>query len=362
MPLAELGPEPEIADYYIGLRKFVRRTAKGFFDCCFLHGKAGLGKSFQVEAELERLGFMLNEEKKLSEEKNKRHFIIFSGEMSHAYLYRYLYEHNGKVVVFRDMEKRLNCLDSINIFRAATETHGPRKVRKANYSKHQKDLPESFCCKSRFIFEMNSLNFKWKLKEEIESLIDSRGNYKNIMFSRDDIERIMRLIAKTKIEKEITEFLLSNFQFVGWNRFDLRTQNKAFKIYKCAKSEGTDWKIELQEYLESETRIRQQLYPYIGSNKIKSIDLKRLLVKAKIDNCYTMRTADRRIRDYVLLQELFIAELGETSDEEEIEGYMNAHRKYSLCLDPPMARLSDTNDTETSAPQQEIAIIQELAT
>ena len=333
----------DILKYYSRLRKSVELTAKGYFNSSFLHGKAGLGKSYQVTTRLNELGFTLNNDKSLGIEKNKKHYVIFSGDMSLAYLYRFLYEHNGKTIIFRDMVKLINAMRTIDIFKAVTETHGKKFVQKALYSKAQEDLPNGFVSESRFIFEMNSLHFRNDLKEDVEALL-SRGDYVSTVFSFEEISGIMKQIAKTTEQKEITEYLTKNYNFVGWNNFNLRVQNKAFNIHKYAQDEGKDWKEELTAFLKSETtETRRQLYTYMGEKAVKSNELKRLLVTTHTDNCHNLRTADRRIREYVLMRELFI--VGFVSDDEEaLENYMSNHRKYYISLNPVPATISDTND------------------
>lgn len=329
-------------DSYKPIRKVVRRTAQKYFSCCFIHGKPGLGKSVQVEEELKSLGFKLNDEKLLPVKENEFHYIIFSGDMSPAYVYRFLYEHNGKVIIFRDMVRLVSNLRSIDILRAATETHGLRKVEKANYSRLQKDLPDSFIIASRFIFELNTLHFYGRLRDEMESLVKSRGVYHNILLSFEEVAQIMRQIAQTKSQKAVTEFLIKNYRIAGWNRFDLRTQAKAFQIYKSAIKDGLNWQDEIKEDLEAvASEARQSLFPYIGSKAIRSSELKKIMVQARIGNCHTLRSADRRIRDYVLMQELFIPGKA-MATEEELEDYINSHRNYYLSLDP--VELGDTGD------------------
>jgi len=343
----------ELKSYYRCLRKNVRRVANGFFNCCFIHGKPGIGKSVQVEEELKEKGFRHCKKEGRSIEENKKSYVVFCGAISSAFLYRYLYEHNGKVIIFRDMEKKLNSIDAVNIFRSATDSAEPRTIQKATYSRNDSDLPRSYKFVGKIIFEMNSLSFRRDLKEEIESLIFSRGNYRHIMFCREEIESIMRIIAKTQEEKEVTEFLIMNFNSVGWNRFDLRTQKESFQIYKDAIAEGEDWKKELLDELKASTsRVRQLLYPHIGQKIITSYGLKKFMLRNNIDNCYSIRTADRRIKDYIIMQELFILDLAETADEEKIEQYLNTHRKYSLTLDP-IRKLDDTSDIKI--PQTEIS-------
>ena len=323
----------DISKHYDRLRKSIKMTAQGYFNGLFIQGKAGIGKSYQDIATLNEIGFELEQGKNLSIEMNKEKYIIFSGDMSLAYLYRFLYEHNGKVIVFRDLTKLVSAIRSIDILKAVMETHSSRLVQKALYSKEQDDIPDSFICESHFIFEMNSLSFNNILKEDINALI-SRGDYVSLVFSFDEIKDIMRHIAKTDIEKAITKYLIDNYEFVGWNQFNLRTQQKAFKIYQYSIDNNLNWKDELQQFLKSEmSEIRKELYGYVGDRALRSSELKKIMVQAHISNCWNLRTADRRIREYILMRELYVVGFV-CNDDDELEGYINSHKNYAVSLNP----------------------------
>lgn len=314
-----------IAQHYTRLRRAIELVAKGYFNSGYIHSKAGLGKSYQTTAILNELNV---------------NYVIFAGDISEAYLYRFLYENNGKIIIFRDLVKLITNLRSIDILKAVTETHGKRIVRKANYSKFQDDLPSYFECNSRFLFEFNNLHFNG-LKDDIEALF-SRGDYVSLVFSLEDLNDIMLQICKDNDEKEITNYLLSNYNFIGMNTLNLRTQNKAFQIYKYAKENNKEWKSELDIFLKSEmTPTRKILYSLIGNKVIKTRELKSLLIKAQIDGISHLRTADRRIQDWLILEELNIVGL-DNPTEECIDNYVATHRNFAVCINP--TKLSDTND------------------
>jgi hypothetical protein len=311
--------DKDITKHYENLRNSIERLVKGYINCVFVNGRAGTGKSYQVLAKLNEMGLEPNKD-----------YIEFSGEMSSAYVYRFLYENNGKILIFRDLINLLTNLRSLELLKTATETREPRIVRKGNYSKETEDLPDYFECKSKFIFEFNSLRYDG-LKEDIEALL-SRGDYIVLNLSFDEIADIMLKIAKEDWQKEVTIFLLQNYKFVGLNALNLRTQQKAFGIYKWCQETGRDWKQEVEKYLASEmSPIRRTLYTYIGDKIVKSSELKKILVLAHIDGVNSMRSADRRIRDWILMNELYI--VGFVSyDEEELEDFLNSHRNYYVSL------------------------------
>ena len=330
--------EETIKPYYERLRRTIELVAKGCINSAFIQGKAGNGKSFQITTTLTELG--------LKEEKD---YVTFQGDISEAYLYRFLYNNNGKIIIMRDLAKLLMIPRSIDILKAVTETTGKRIVMKANYSKKQEDLVDLFEFTGSFIFEFNNLHFNG-MKEDIEALF-SRGEYYHMVFSVREITDIMRKIAKTEEEKEITEFLIENYHYTGINNLNLRTQQIAFKKVEYAKKEKREWKAELKMFLQSEmTTTRRGLYQLIGNMEVSTTELKKLLIKSGLDGVTHLRSADRRVREWILLNELYIiGHLVDTNTDEgieELEKFMNDHRNYFVSLNPKeRLRLDDTGDS-----------------
>ncbi len=334
----------EITQYYENLRNSVERLVKGYVNSVFICGRAGTGKTFQTIAKLNEMGLKPNKD-----------YVEFSGEMSSAFVYRFLCENNDKILIFRDLINLITTMRSLELLKTATETKEPRVIRKGNYSKSTDDLPSFFECKSRFIFEFNALRYNG-LKEDIEALF-SRGDYIVMSLSFDDIASIMTKIAKEDWEKEIVNFLKRNYKFVGINSLNLRTQKKAFGIYKWCEETKRDWREELVKYLRSEMSvIRRTLYNYIGDRVVKTSELKKILVLGNIAGVNTLRSADRRIREWILMNELFV--VGSVGlDEEELERFMNTHRNYAVSLNPITMIVEEKEKTEDRLPPQEISAI-----
>ncbi len=311
----------DINKYYERLRKSVEMVAKGFFNSTFLQSRTGLGKSTQVTSILNELGLKSGED-----------YEEFAGDISPAYIYKFVYENNGKIIIFRDTSRLIQELRSLDMLKAMTDTIEPRIVRRAIYRKDLDNLPPYFECKSRFVFEFNNLHFNG-LKEDLDALL-CRGDYVNLVHSMEDVANIMKQIAKTEEEREVTKFLIRDYKYVGMNALNLRTQQKAFQIYKYSQQNGDDWQGQIKNFLTSEmTPIRKMLYSLVGNRVVKTTDLKRLLVISHIDGVSHLRTADRRIRDWIVLRELFIVGFV-CDDDEELEQYLNTHRNYAVCINP----------------------------
>lgn len=114
----------------------------------------------------------------------------------------------------------------------------------------------------------------------------------------------MSLIAVEDWQKEVTDWMLENYEFTGQNLINLRTQARAFNTYKYAVDVGLDWKKEIKAEMKSQiSKTRGLLYSLIGNNGVRTAELKKLLMKYGVVN--TMRTADRRINDWLAMEELY---------------------------------------------------------
>lgn len=277
----------DIDQYYNPIHKAVDKVCKGYSHLLFCKGRPGTGKSWNIR-------------RVLSE--TNTDYVEVAGEVTEAYLYRLLYENNGKVIWLKDISNLLSGLKSIQILKAATETEEARVITKSNYSKQQDDLPDRFVCKCKFIFDYNNVHNA--LRDDFEALI-SRGDFIEFTLSPKEMEHIMRQIAVTPEEKEITEFIITNFTGSGLVRMNLRTQWKAFNTYKYAIAQGLDWHKEIDSELKRVSKIRALLYGLIGNEAVRKVELKRLLIKHELVS--SIRMAEIKIREWVFTDELYEA-------------------------------------------------------
>lgn len=274
--------------YYTDINRAVSKVVQGFSNLCFIKGPGGLGKSFHIRKTLNN---------------SKIGFVEICGDVSEAYLYRLLFENNGKVIWFKDVSRLLKAgIASINLLKAATETESIRLLTKSNYSRQQGDLPPRFIWNGRIIFDYNSLE-GLRFKQDFNALV-TRGDYIEFSLSIEDIEHLMREIAKTEEEKETTEFLIDEYVYTGYDLLNLRTQWKAFQTRKWAVANNKDWRKEIQAELKNnQSRIRKMIYGLIGNKTIKSIELKKILIRSGVVS--SLRTADRRVNEWLVLEEIF---------------------------------------------------------
>ena len=275
-----------VEDYYQPLIRALNKMTSGYSNLILLKGRGGIGKTHTVRR-------LLNT--------SKADFIEICGDTTPAYLYRLLWEHNGKIIYFNDVNKLLRHQDSLNMLKAATEIHEERLITKLSYSKQQEDLPDRFLFKGKIIFDYNYIENN--LREDFEAF-QSRADYVELAFSIQDIKEIMTLIAVEDWQKDVTSWLVKNYEFTGQNLINLRTQAKAFNTYGYANKKELDWEQEIKAEMKSQiSRVRGLLYSLMGNQAMKSAELKKMLMKYGVVG--SLRTADRKIRDWLAMEELY---------------------------------------------------------
>jgi len=272
--------------YYYKLGNAIKKVTQGYSKILFVKGTAGVGKSKQIRTVLNN---------------DNAEFVELSGDISSAYLYRLLYENNGKIIWLKDFVKLLKMQDALNLLKAATESEDKCLLTKNNYSKVQEDLPDKFECNCKFIFDYNAIAIKG-LQEDLNAL-QSRGDYIEVFFTKEEIINIMRLIATKTFEKEVTKHLIELIKKEVCVDINLRTQYKAFKTYNFCKQNDLDWKKELKSELKVSSRERVLLHSLIGTKDITTTELKKILIKKGIVN--TIRTSERFIKKMLFIEELF---------------------------------------------------------
>lgn len=132
-----------------------RKVAAGAFNSLFISGRAGTGKTFNVEKGLRDEGLTEGDD-----------FVVVSGAASVIMIYKTLFQFNNKTIVFDDCDSVFKDESGRNILKAALDT---KKVRNISYLK-----------KSSMVYD--PIDFQDKPEEEfnaIESgLIPNRFDFK----------------------------------------------------------------------------------------------------------------------------------------------------------------------------------------
>jgi hypothetical protein len=274
----------EISKYYESINRAVKLLNEGYFNGLFICGKAGTGKSFSVDNALNEIN---------------ADYVVFRGEQSEPKFFSYLQENNGKIIVFRDISKLLRKISFIDTLKAITENVPHRIISRHTYAEHNGVEPD-FEFIGKVILEVNDISKRYK--EDLESLF-SRGIYIDFNLSYADLTNLMFLICSNNEQKEVTKYLIDNFNILGANAYNLRTQDKCFKIYQAAIKDNIDWKKQIDIYIKTDmSEPRKLLYRFAGFSKVKRMDFVKFLMK---NSDISFSTAERRINDWLYLEEIY---------------------------------------------------------
>lgn len=273
--------------YYRPIVRAIEKMKFGYSHLCFVRGRPGIGKSFQIEECLKAM---------------EMPYVEVSGNVSEAYLYRVLYENNRKTIWFKDVVRLLRGLRSIDLLKSACETGRKRIIQNLNYCDKQQDLPKRFEFTGNLVFDFNSLT-GLKFKEDFEALT-TRGDFIDLVFGHHDVCEIMRAICETDIDREVTQYLIEHWDGGRAGLLNLRVQRQAVLTYQYAKEKGLDWREEVQQELRNQlSPVQRLLYPILGNGPQRAREIKRHMVQSGIVS--TMRTADRRIADWLELGDIY---------------------------------------------------------
>jgi hypothetical protein len=276
-----------IKKYYKPIYDAVEKMKMDLTHLLFIKGRAGIGKSYNLKLALQE--FYGDE-------------FFIANRVSEAYLFRILYENNGKPIWLRDCLNLLRGQDTIEMLKSASETNvDDRIVTNYYYSRQANDLPQQFCFTGQLIFDFNQV-VDLKYSEDFNALI-SRGEFYELVFSFDDICRIMLLLCKKPWQRQVTEWLIANCEHIG-QQFHLRTQQHAFRNYKYCIKKGLNWKEYLRIDLEKKiSPTKSFLYQFMGHGPITTTELKKALIRSGV--AQTARSAERKIKNWLEIEEIY---------------------------------------------------------
>lgn len=276
----------ELKKIYAPVYRVISKIAAGKCRLAMIEGSTGIGKTYNI----------LNA---LAEYKMD---YVTTGENTEAYLYRTLYENNGKVIYMKEATKLMQKQSSLNLLKAATESEHERILTKCSYSKDQADLPDRFVFRGSIIFDYNAVPNINGLREDMEAF-KGRGDHIRLAFCPEELKQILRAVAKTETEKQVTEYVIDQYDKYGMVKLNLRTQKKAFETFEWAEQESKDWKQELEQELKVMTKTRAMLYALIGKKAVRTTELKKLLIKNEYYS--SIRVCEYEINKWLLTEDLY---------------------------------------------------------
>ena len=234
--MARIGERFEI------LHEMTRAACEGNIRAMIVTGPPGVGKSFGVEAELEKAALF----DRVSGRRVKSEVI--KGAATPIGLYQVLYKFSDKdnVIVFDDCDMLFYDDLSLNLLKSALDTSKRRKIcwNSESASLRREGIPDSFDFKGAVIFITNLKfeNIKSKKLQDHLTALESRCHYLDLTLDtvRDKLLRIKQIAATGELfgdyefsktqEDEIIEFLFENHTHL--REVSLRTAIKIADLYK----------------------------------------------------------------------------------------------------------------------------------
>jgi hypothetical protein len=252
--LADLETEDEamerIAETFLMLNRITDACSKGNVRGLVVSGPPGIGKSFEVEKQLEAANMF----RKLQGREPK--YEIVSGGVSSIGLYQKLYHNrtNEHVLVFDDCDGVLFEEEAITLLKAALNSGDRRRIcwNKESRTLKTEDIPEAFDFNASIIF-LSNVDFEASIARESRiaahlAAIMSRCHYMDLEIGslRDQLLRIKQVMRDGMLtayqftqeqEKDILDYVFSNPEYL--REVSLRMVKK---IADFVKSDPTDWK------------------------------------------------------------------------------------------------------------------------
>lgn len=151
-------PKVEVKKRWSSYRVMLNMVAKGTSKSMIAYGTGGVGKTYNMKKVFE--GHRLKEfEEGMTPGFGDYDFVKITGKSTPTAMYKALYEHNGKIVVFDDCDSVLKDETSINILKGALDTTGDGTITYGSSVKlkdgNGEEIPQRFSFVGRAAFISN---------------------------------------------------------------------------------------------------------------------------------------------------------------------------------------------------------------
>lgn len=273
----------DINERFEAFELFTHAVIKGRMKSMIAYGTGGVGKTYTVMQQLKKAGKIEYNEDKMSPGSEDYDYVKVTGKSTPTAVWKELYQHNGKIIMFDDNDAVLKNPDAVNFFKGALDTSGDNTISYGTTKKLVDDdgneLPKRFKFTGRCIFVSNLP------PNEIPQPLKSRGFSVDLSMNKDQTMTRLRSIAKNKEGK------LSNLKFPGIEDYSeedmkevldhvdslkdkmhadlsVRTIGALLGIKKDAEEMGKDWKKMASHQLFSKSESMNNMYD--GSEILKS--------------------------------------------------------------------------------------------
>lgn len=219
------------------IEKFVKMVGMGVANSLIVAGPGGLGKTHTVTETLAALG---KKEMGIADEDGD--YIFVKGHSTAKALYRTLFEHNGKIIIFDDCDSVFKDPIGANVLKAALDSYDKRVISwNAEFSERE-DLPNRFEFVGRVIFISNLA-----MGGMPQALISRSLKCDVTMTMAEKVERITTVVMSAAfmpqydktVKKDVVRFIKENADKAS--DLNIRSAQMVAKIRYEMEAIGEEW-------------------------------------------------------------------------------------------------------------------------
>lgn len=168
------------------------------------YGSGGVGKSWNMRKAIERANLITYDEELDLKPTEYDVVVKKGGKITPVALYKSMYEHNGKVIIFDDLDSMWEDQNMVGMLKGALEPEGDRtmtwEAKNPQKDKAGNPIPQSFKFKGQMIFISN------KTREELSKIaspiVDSRASAIDLSMT---MEQTLKKLDSFKYEYEFRD-------------------------------------------------------------------------------------------------------------------------------------------------------------
>jgi hypothetical protein len=195
---------------------FTNAVIQGKMKSMSAYGSGGVGKTYTITTQLKKAG-----KKEFDEEKNvpgdeDYDYVKITGKMTGPQVYKTLFQHNGKILLFDDCDSVLRDGTAINLFKGALDTSGDGTISygtSAGVKGDEDENGESTKIPKRFKFTGRCLFASNLPPDQIPQPLKSRGYNVDLTMNKDQTMSRLKDISTDKEGK------LQNLKFPGIDKY-----------------------------------------------------------------------------------------------------------------------------------------------
>ena len=216
-----------VLDRFRFIEKFTKMVAGGISPSFLLTGQAGVGKTYTI----------LNVLRDCCMEEGED-FIVVKGHSSPMGLYKTMYYHRSKIIVFDDCDSIWKDASSVNLLKAGLDSYNKRIISWNSVAAERGDMEPEFEFEGQIVFISNVD------AEKLDPAVVNRTITANLDMTNDEIldriESIMdRLNPEIAIDKKLEVMSFLREKKDTFESLSIRTFLQASRIREA---EDVDWK------------------------------------------------------------------------------------------------------------------------